>query len=143
MEAVRLVLDELLLEELEASQAVRQEGRSAALRRALAAYLRRRRPDSIAGGYVEAYPDEDGLGAEWARREEQEFWPVERTGARSGSAASPAGPAQTGACPESSPRHPVPQTVMVAPTTAAIHGAPSDAAVGIDDRAGPGVRGEP
>ncbi len=71
------MLDERLLTELDATEEVRQEGRSAVLRRALAAYLRRRRRDSIADGYARAYRDEDGLGREWDSWEEQGVWPVE------------------------------------------------------------------
>ncbi len=77
MKAVQVMLDERFLEELDATEEVRQEGRSAVLRRALADYLRRRRRDSIAAGYARAYRDEDGLGREWARWEEQGVWPVE------------------------------------------------------------------
>lgn len=77
MKAVQVMLDERLLTELDATEEVRQEGRSAVLRRALAAYLRRRRRESIAGGYERAYRDEDGLGREWDSWEEQGVWPVE------------------------------------------------------------------
>jgi len=77
MKAVQVMLDERLLAELDATEEVRQEGRSAVLRRALAAYLRRRRRDSIADGYVQAYRGEDGLGTDWASWEEQGVWPVE------------------------------------------------------------------
>ena len=77
MKAVQVMLDERLLTELDATEEVRQEGRSAVLRRALAEYLRRRRRASIADGYARAYRDEDGLGREWANWEEQGVWPVE------------------------------------------------------------------
>lgn len=77
MKAVQVMLDERLLKELDATDEVRQEGRSAVLRRALEEYLRRRRRDSIAAGYAQAYRDEDGLGREWAGWEEQGAWPVE------------------------------------------------------------------
>ena len=77
MKAVQVMLDERLLAELDATEEVRQEGRSAVLRRALAAYLRRRRRDSIADDYAKAYRDDDSLGTEWAGWEEQGVWPVE------------------------------------------------------------------
>jgi metal-responsive CopG/Arc/MetJ family transcriptional regulator len=77
MKAVQVMLDERLLAELDATEEVRKEGRSAVLRRALAAYLRRRRRESIAHGYERAYRDEDGLGREWDGWEEQGVWPVE------------------------------------------------------------------
>lgn len=71
------MLDERLLTELDATEEVRREGRSAVLRRALADYLRRRRRESIADGYAKAYRDEAGLGKEWRGWEEQGVWPVE------------------------------------------------------------------
>lgn len=77
MKAVQVMLDERLLTELDATDEVHQEGRSAVLRRALEAYLRRRRRAAIADGYAQAYRDEDGLGGEWASWEEQGVWPVE------------------------------------------------------------------
>lgn len=77
MKAVQVMLDERLLAELDATEEVRQAGRSAVLRRALAAYLLRRRRQAIADGYAQAYRDEDGLGNGWARWEEQGVWPVE------------------------------------------------------------------
>lgn len=77
MKAVQVMLDERLLTELDATKEVREEGRSAVLRRALAAYLRRRRRESIADGYERAYLDEDGLGTKWDSWEEQGVWPAE------------------------------------------------------------------
>lgn len=77
MKAVQVMLDERLLTELDATEEVRREGRSAVLRRALAAYLRRRRRETIADRYAQAYRDDDALGTEWAGWEEQGVWPVE------------------------------------------------------------------
>ena len=77
MKPVQVMLDERLLAELDATEEVRQEGRSAVLRRALAAYLRQRRREYIANGYALAYRDDDGLGTEWRSWEEQGVWPVE------------------------------------------------------------------
>ena len=71
------MLDERLLHELDATDEVRQDGRSAVLRRALEAYLRRRRQVSIAEGYQRAYGGDSGLGPEWVDWEEQGVWPVE------------------------------------------------------------------
>jgi len=69
------MLDERLLRELDDTDEVRREGRSAVLRRALADYLRRRRQRQIAEGYERAYEDEPGLGSDWASWEEQGTWP--------------------------------------------------------------------
>jgi len=77
MKAVQVMMDERLLAELDATEEVRQEGRSAVLRRALAEYLRRRRRKAIAEGYAQAYRVEDGLGNDWTDWEEQGVWPVE------------------------------------------------------------------
>ena len=69
------MLDERLLKELDATEEVRQVGRSAVLRRALEAYLHRRRQASIADGYRRAYGADRDLGREWAGWEEQGAWP--------------------------------------------------------------------
>jgi len=70
-------MDERLLRELDATEEVRKVGRSAVLRCALEAYLRRRRQASIAEAYRQAYGTDGGLGTEWAGWEEQGVWPVE------------------------------------------------------------------
>ena len=77
MKAVQVMLDERLLRELDATEEVRREGRSAVLRRALEAYLHRRRHAQIAEAYRRAYGTERGLGREWAGWEEQGAWPVD------------------------------------------------------------------
>lgn len=80
MRAIQITFDEKLLEELDATDEVRQEGRSAILRRAVEQYLRRRRQQVIAEGYRRAYEASPGLGAEFESWEDQ--------GQRSGSTRS-------------------------------------------------------
>lgn len=70
------MLDETLLERLDATEEVQREGRSAVLRRALAEYLARRREMVIRERYRQAYGD-DGLGEEFAGWEDQGEWPPE------------------------------------------------------------------
>ena len=55
MKAIQVMLDERLLETLDASEEVQKEGRSAVLRRAVEAYLRQRQRASIATEYRKAY----------------------------------------------------------------------------------------
>lgn len=71
------MLDEDLLKRLDADEEVRQEGRSAVLRRAAAEYLERRRRESVAERYRRAYAGGEGLGDEFAGWEEQGVWPPE------------------------------------------------------------------
>ncbi len=75
MKAIQITFDEALLEELDATEEVRRDGRSAVLRRAAAEYLRRRRRDEIAERYARAYGDEPGLGDEFEGWEDQGEWP--------------------------------------------------------------------
>ena len=70
-------MEERLLAELDATEEVRQKGRSAVLRRALEHYLHRRRRASIAADYALAYGDERILGEAWEGWEEQGIWPAE------------------------------------------------------------------
>lgn len=69
------MLDERLLEELDATEEVTREGRSAVLRRALEEYLRRRRLLTIRERYEQAYGCEPGLGDEFAGWAEEGAWP--------------------------------------------------------------------
>ena len=55
MKAIQVSIDEELLSALDADEEVRSEGRSAVLRRAAAAYLRRKRAEEIARRYREGY----------------------------------------------------------------------------------------
>ena len=69
------MLDEKLLEALDADDEVRRDGRSAVLRRAAAEYLRRTRREAIAEQYKRAYAKEGGLGAEFEGWGEEGEWP--------------------------------------------------------------------
>lgn len=70
-------MDEELLRALDATEEVRQEGRSAVLRLAVAEYLRRRRRLGIRERYRHAYGDDGGLGTDFAGWEDQGVWPDE------------------------------------------------------------------
>jgi metal-responsive CopG/Arc/MetJ family transcriptional regulator len=76
MRAIQVTFDEGLLAELDASEEVRREGRSAVLRRAAAEYLARRHRDEIAESYARAYGDGAGLGEDFAGWGEQGQWPA-------------------------------------------------------------------
>lgn len=75
MKAIQIMFDEGLLKKLDATEEVRKEGRSAILRRAVAAYLSQRRRASIATQYRKAYRGGEGLGREFRGWEEQGVWP--------------------------------------------------------------------
>jgi hypothetical protein len=79
MKAVQVMFDERLLEQLDATVEVQQEGRSAVLRRAVEHYLRRRRRIVIAEQYRKAYgsPQEptEGPGDEFSGWEDEGAWP--------------------------------------------------------------------
>lgn len=77
MKPVQVLLDEALLEALDATSEVSREGRSAVVRRALAEYLARRRDEEIRMRYRQAYTAEGGLGSEFAGWEEQGTWSEE------------------------------------------------------------------
>ena len=77
MKAIQIMVDERLLEQLDATEEVKKGGRSAVLRRAVEAYLRQRRRASIATQYRKAYRGDEGLGKEFAGWEEQGAWPDE------------------------------------------------------------------
>ncbi len=74
MKPIQVLFDEDLLRRLDSDTEVRKEGRSAVLRRAAAAYLRRRRAERIAEAYRRGYKD-GGLGAEFEGWEDQGAWP--------------------------------------------------------------------
>ena len=76
MKAIQVMLEERLLERLDATDEVQREGRSAVLRRAVEAYLRRRERISIESQYRKAYRGGAGLGREFAGWEDQGVWPV-------------------------------------------------------------------
>lgn len=71
------MMDERLLDELDATEEVRREGRSAVLRRAVALYLTKRRADQIRESYERAYGSGGGIDPEFDGWEEQGVWPDE------------------------------------------------------------------
>lgn len=75
MKPVQVMMDDELLAALDATDEVRQEGRSAVLRRAAAEYLARRRRSEIRERYEEAYADSPDLGGELSGWAEQGAWP--------------------------------------------------------------------
>lgn len=75
MKAVQVMMDEGLLEALDATEEVRRDGRSAVLRRAATDYLSRLRNQEIRERYRRAYAGENDLGAEYAGWEEEGTWP--------------------------------------------------------------------
>jgi metal-responsive CopG/Arc/MetJ family transcriptional regulator len=75
MKAIQVMLDEPLLEKLDATEEVQKEGRSAVLRRAVEAYLRQHARASIASQYRKAYGRGPALGKEFAGWEDQGVWP--------------------------------------------------------------------
>jgi metal-responsive CopG/Arc/MetJ family transcriptional regulator len=77
MKAIQVSFDEKLLAELDATEEVRKNGRSAVLRRAVAEYLRRKRDWTIAERYERAYASDPTLGKELEGWEDQGVWPDE------------------------------------------------------------------
>ena len=75
MKPIQLLIDERLLERLDADEEVRRLGRSEVLRRAAAAYLRSARSRRIEQQYQRAYGKGAGLGAEFAGWEDEGEWP--------------------------------------------------------------------
>lgn len=74
MKAIQVMVDERLLERLDATEEVQKDGRSAVLRRAVEEYLRRHVRASIASQYRKAYRPGRGLGKEFAGWEDQGAW---------------------------------------------------------------------
>lgn len=70
-------MDETLLAKLDADEETQRDGRSAVLRRAVAAYLKRRRRALIAASYRKAYADKTALGPELEGWEHEGVWPSE------------------------------------------------------------------
>ena len=75
MKAIQVMFDEGLLGRLDDDPEVRQQGRSAVLRRLAAAYLERRREKAIDDQYRKGYADGEGLGPEFEGWEEEAVWP--------------------------------------------------------------------
>jgi hypothetical protein len=76
MKAIQITIDEARLERLDAEPEVRRDGRSAVLRRAVAAHLRRKRCEAIAEAYERAHGrgDRDSELEGWER---EGAWPDE------------------------------------------------------------------
>jgi predicted transcriptional regulator len=77
MKPIQVMIDPVLLADLDATDEVRREGRSAVLRRAIAEYLERRRLYTIREGYRRAYGDSAGLADEYEGWEKEGSWPDE------------------------------------------------------------------
>jgi len=77
MKAIQITFDEALLRELDATEEVRRDGRSAVLRRAAAEYLRSQRRYVIAERYRQAYGEGESLGGELEGWEDEGRWPDE------------------------------------------------------------------
>ena len=77
MKAIQVMIDPDLLSDLDATDEVRREGRSAVFRRAIAEYLQRRRRQQIREEYRRAYGGGAVLGDEFEGWEEQGSWPNE------------------------------------------------------------------
>lgn len=76
MKSIQITFDEALLKELDATEEVQREGRSAILRQAVAEYLKNRRRWIISEKYKQAYgaskPTADDELRGW---EEEQVWP--------------------------------------------------------------------
>ncbi len=77
MKPIQLMIDPDLLADLDATEEVQREGRSAVLRRAVAEYLERRRRYEVRERYRQAYRSGTGIGNEYEGWEEQGSWPNE------------------------------------------------------------------
>lgn len=75
MKAIQISIDEELLQRLDADPDVARDGRSAVLRRAVAAYLQRRDAQRIAAAYRRGYGDSQGIGPEFEGWEKEGQWP--------------------------------------------------------------------
>jgi metal-responsive CopG/Arc/MetJ family transcriptional regulator len=75
MKTIQVSIDEKLLAELDSCEEVKEQGRSAILRRAVAQYLRRRTRTAISEQYRRAYAAEGGLGEEFSDWDTQGQWP--------------------------------------------------------------------
>lgn len=77
MKAIQITVDDGLLARLDADPEVKQLGRSAVFRRAVDAYLRRRRARQTDEAYRKAYAAAPGLGPGWQGWSEEGVWPEE------------------------------------------------------------------
>lgn len=71
------MMDPDLLADLDATDEVQREGRSAVLRRAASEYLERRRSMQIRDGYVRAYGEGDPTEGDLAGWADEGVWPDE------------------------------------------------------------------
>ena len=75
MKAIQITVDDRLLARLDADPEVKSLGRSAVFRRAVEAYLSRRRKSSIAEAYRRAYGGRVGVGDDLSGWDEEGVWP--------------------------------------------------------------------
>ena len=75
MKAIRITVDEKLLQELDTLEETARDGRSAVLRRAVAEYLERRRDEDIAARYEKAYRALPPQPGEFDIPDEAHAWP--------------------------------------------------------------------
>ncbi len=75
MKAIQVTFDEALLERLDRDPAVREQGRSAVLREAAAAYLVRKEAEVISDRYRAGYGDSAELEAELEGWAGEGAWP--------------------------------------------------------------------
>jgi metal-responsive CopG/Arc/MetJ family transcriptional regulator len=75
MKPIQILIDEPLLERLDADEEVKRLGRSEVLRRAADEYLRRRRSRRVTDAYRRAYANKEGLGTGFAGWENEGSWP--------------------------------------------------------------------
>jgi len=74
MKAIQITMDPELLARLDEQEVVKQKGRSAVIRSAVEAWLRRMREQQIVQEYQRAYGEGRGLGREWEGWEEEGTW---------------------------------------------------------------------
>lgn len=77
MKAVQVMFDEQLLRRLADSPDVKQNGRSAVVRRAVQLYLRQREHEQISQQYRNAYSDTADLDRELEGWTEEGEWPAD------------------------------------------------------------------
>jgi metal-responsive CopG/Arc/MetJ family transcriptional regulator len=78
MKPIQIMMDEELLDELDAEEEVRRLGRSALFRKLAAEYIEHRRRKTISSMYRQAYGEHrHGLGKEFDGWENEGRWPSE------------------------------------------------------------------
>jgi metal-responsive CopG/Arc/MetJ family transcriptional regulator len=75
MKAIQITVDEKLLKELDATEEVARDGRSAVFRKAAAEYLRRRRDAEIDAQYAKAYSNSPPFEDDFEGWEDEGVWP--------------------------------------------------------------------